>query len=83
MSSPSPWEGLKSQFYLGREELVNEAQSKPESGVDITEAPRLQCHSIPKPLGWYSREAVDRNSAILEAYASGGYSMREIVDFLD
>ncbi|NKB77711.1 MAG: addiction module toxin RelE [Gammaproteobacteria bacterium] len=77
----SPWGGMKNQIYLGSEEFVDCVQSKIELGVHIDEVPRLQRRPVPKSLVWYSNEAADRNDAILNAYASGGYSMREIGAF--
>lgn len=77
-NQPKPWEELKSQIYLGDENFVDEMQCKilPES--DLSEIPSSQKRQLAKPLSYYDKRYVDRDTAILKAYESGGYSMKDI-----
>ncbi len=36
-----------------------------------------------KSIEHYAKKAIDRNSAIVEAYKSGGYSMKEIGQYFE
>ena len=47
---------------------------------DLSEIPRAQRRGIVKPLSEYAENYI-RNEAIANAYASGGYSMKEIGDY--
>jgi REP element-mobilizing transposase RayT len=76
---PSPWEQLTNQVFLGSEHFVSELQARLEAGKDLSEIPVRQRRAPPKPLEVYAAR-YDRNAAIAEAYASGGYSMKEIGD---
>jgi hypothetical protein len=75
---PSPWEGLKNQIYLGSEEFVEKTKSHLEPDKDLSEIPSAQRRKRPKPLVAYAKEHRDRDTAVAKAYASGGYSMKEI-----
>ncbi len=75
---PSPWEGLKNQVYLGNERFVEKMQAKLNVDVDLSEVPLAQKRSVAKPLDYYTNRYKDRNRAILEAYSSGAYSMKQI-----
>lgn len=77
-NQPSPWEGLKNQVFLGSEEFVEKTRSRLESDMDLSEIPSAQRRKRPKSLVAYAKEHHDRDTAIAEAYASGGYSMKEI-----
>nr|WP_245688229.1 helix-turn-helix domain-containing protein [Thiohalomonas denitrificans] len=44
----------------------------------MSEIPQKQCRAPPKSLRHYARKFPDRGSAIAAAYASGGYSLKEI-----
>ncbi len=48
---------------------------------DLTEVPRAQRRPKPKPLFEYARAYRDRDEAIAAAYASGGYTLKEIGAF--
>jgi len=45
---------------------------------DLSEIPTSQRKEKAKELQWYDQQATSRNDAIKRAYASGGYSMKEI-----
>ncbi len=75
---PSPWEQLKNQVYLGNEHFVKQMQNKLNVKTDLSEIPIAQKRSVAKPLEYYIARYKDRDKAILEAYSSGAYSMKEI-----
>jgi hypothetical protein len=77
-NQPSPWDELKNQIYLGDEQFVEELQQHVETDKDLSEVPLAQRRKLPKKLHEYERESASRNEAIAMAYASGGYSMKEI-----
>lgn len=79
-NQPSPWEQLKNQVYLGAEAFVEQMQAQLEAGKDLREVPLKQRRALPKPLHHYAAQSEDRDAAIVAAYASGGYSMKEIGD---
>jgi putative transposase len=79
-NQPSPWEKLRNQVYLGSEAFVEKLQSRLDAGMDLREIPIQQRRPPPKPLHSYSTNGQNRNAAIAAAYASGGYSMKEIGD---
>ena len=78
---PSPWEQLKNQIYLGSDQFVSAMQEKIESDQELSEIPLSQRRPMPKPLDWYEKSCTTRNDAVESAYASGGYSMKEIGDY--
>ena len=79
-SQPAPWVRLKNQIYLGSESFVETMQSKIRPDTPLGEIPRSQTRPLPKPLAQISREFA-RDEAIAQAYASGGYGLKEIGDY--
>jgi putative transposase len=77
-NQPKPWDHLVNQIYLGSEAFVAQAQEMLEQDRDLSEVPARQKRPVPKRLEEYGRQARDRNHAILLAYQSGGYSMKEL-----
>ncbi|WP_185906556.1 REP-associated tyrosine transposase [Teredinibacter haidensis] len=75
---PSLWGTLKNQVYLGDEEFVEQMQQLIDGSKELSEIPSSQRRAAPKPLAWNEAAEADRNTAISQAYASGGYSMKEI-----
>lgn len=75
---PSPWHDLKQQLYLGDDTFVESMQSKVKADASLDDVPSLQRRAPPVPLGQYQDRHGSRNEAIIAAYASGGYSMKEI-----
>jgi putative transposase len=80
-NQPSPWESLRNQVFLGSEAYVKQLQSSIETGKDLSEIPKSQKRSMPKPLMHYEKQATTRDEAIVLSYASGGYSMKQIGDY--
>jgi hypothetical protein len=75
---PSPWAELKHQSHLGSEAFVERVQAKIPDDDDRSEIPRHQRRPLAKPLADYAERYPDRDEATFEAYASGGYRLREI-----
>ncbi len=65
-------------MYLGNERFVEKMQAKLNVDVDLSEVPLAQKRSVAKSLDYYTNRYKDRNRAILEAYSSGAYSMKQI-----
>lgn len=78
---PSPWEQLKNQIFLGDEKFVQSMQNHIEMDKGLSEIPLSQRRPIPKPLSYYAEKHNIRNDAIVFAYASGGYSLKELGDY--
>jgi len=74
----SPWAKLKNQIYLGTDGFVEKMQRKVESAQDLSEVPAAQRRQLAKPLEHYTKKHPDRDEAIRQAYATGGYGMKEI-----
>ena len=77
---PGPWEKLKNQIFLGPDEFVASLQRGLDVDASHREIPAVQRRPPPKPLAEIA-EAHGRDDAIFEAYASGGYSLKEIGDY--
>ena len=78
---PSPWDHLRNQVFLGSESFVRKMLRKVPQGRDLSEVPQAKARPRPKTLEHYAKRNPERDQAIAAAYASGGYSMREIGDF--
>lgn len=77
-NQPSPWESLRNQIFLGDEQFVEEMQKLLDEDRDLSEVPSVQRRSGARPLAYYAGKHRDRDEAIAEAYASGGYGLKEI-----
>lgn len=80
-NQPSPWEHLKNQIFLGTDKFVENMQNKISPETQLSEIPAAQKRKPPKPLNFYDKKYQDRNTAIANAYRSGGYSMEEVGDY--
>lgn len=74
----SPWQELKNQVYLGSDRFVSDMQERIDAPDQLTEIPSSQRRAVPKPLEYYTGKALNRDSAIVAAYASGGYTLKEV-----
>lgn len=79
-NQPGPWEQLKNQIFLGDDAFVERMQAELDTAKDLREIPAGQRRPLAKPLRLYSETQRTRDDAIVAAYASGGYSMKEIGD---
>lgn len=76
------WQQLKQQVYLGSDEFVSQHLPTRDLEVgDMQEVPAKQRRSKPLPLEEYERVEADRNSAIVAAFMSGGYTQKQIGDY--
>ena len=78
---PSPWEFLQKQIYLGTEQFVVNMQAMVDGEKELSEIPSSQRRPTPKSLAEYESLSNDRNTAIIRAYESGGYTLKEIGDY--
>lgn len=77
---PSLWSELKGQVFLGTEPFIERMQSLTDK-TSISEIPRVQRRPLAKPLAHYRDTHPDRAVAMAQAYATGDYTMQEIVDY--
>ena len=76
---PAVWEQLKNQSYLGSDAFVQKTQARLEAqGADLSEIPLPQRRQSARSLTHYEQQASSRDEAIEQAYASGGYGLKEI-----
>jgi len=80
-NQPSPWEFLQNQVFLGSEKFVDGLRKKIEEDRDLSEIPRSQRREKPRSLAHYAKSAGSRDESIVAAYASGGYSMKQIGEY--
>lgn len=79
---PDPWEQLRNQVFLGSEAFVDRMQARiRELDGDLSEIPATQRRGRVESLEYYRERYASRDEAIAVAYASGGYSMKEIGSF--
>lgn len=80
---PSVWEQLKGQLYLGDATFVEVMGKKIAARVLAdAEIPRLQRRAAAPPLASFVTMP-QRDSAIVQAYATGRYSMKQIAQAFD
>ena len=82
-NQPSIWERLRNQIFIGNEDYIERMQRKIEKGIDVSEMPSSQRRPIPKSIEYYVKKYIDRDNAIIAAYKSGGYSMKEIALYFE
>lgn len=80
LNQPSPWESLTNQIYLGSDAFVDEVQCKIEPHQSLEGIPKLQQSQPKKPLSDYAQR-YDKKIAIIRAYQSGHFTMKELGDF--
>lgn len=78
---PPIWGNLQNQIFLGSEKFIKNIQKKITKKETLSEVPRLQRRVVPKPLEYYDNTYHDQKKAILNAYLSGGYTLKEIGDY--
>lgn len=74
----SPWERLQRQVFLGSDQFIEKLQLLIDGDKELSEVPSSQRSPKPKTIEFYETSCQDRNSAITEAYRSGGYTLKEI-----
>ncbi len=73
------WDDLQHQIFLGDDEFVEKHQLLQEQlAGDLSEIPFTQRSVTPLSLKNYELHSTTRNEAIIKAYQSGGYTLKEI-----
>lgn len=75
---PSPWEELANQVFLGSEQFISDVRKHIPEDKDLSEIPSSQKRPLAKPLSYYSETMKNRDEAIVSAFKSGAYSMKQI-----
>jgi hypothetical protein len=75
---PSLWTDLRQQIYLGNDEFVLRMQLQLDKRSDLSEIPRAQHRPKAQSLNYYASKNKDRKKSMMEAYATGDYTMKEI-----
>ena len=78
----SPWDDLKGQVFLGSDQFFEHMLEHLDEPDRLSEVPAAQRRPEPLLLEAYFKKMDDRDTAIAEAYASGGYTLKEIGDYL-
>ncbi|MFN2360588.1 MAG: transposase, partial [Marinobacter sp.] len=78
----SPWDDLKGQVFLGSDQFFEHMLEHLDEPERLSEVPAVQRRPEPLPLEAYFEKTDNRDAAIAEAYASGGYTLKEIGDYL-
>src|SRR3989338_2235197 len=81
IKADSPWANLKGQVFLGDEQFVNRMQAHIQTGKDDVQIPLAQRRPKPPPFPEIESRSPDRDTAIIAAYATGGYSYQQIADY--
>jgi len=66
---------------LGDDKFVESMQSQIENEKELSEIPASQRRAVPKELSYYAKKHKVRNEAIISAYESRGYSLKEVGDY--
>jgi len=77
-NQPTPWDVLTNQVFLGSEKFIADVRKHIPEDKDLSEIPSSQKRPLVKPLGYFSDNIADRDDAIITAFESGGYSMKQI-----
>lgn len=73
------WDDLQHQVFLGDDAFVEKHQLMHELlEGDVSEIPFKQRSAVPLSLDEYQQQSATRNEAIIKAYKSGGYTMKQI-----
>lgn len=83
MSRASVWADVKHQVYLGDDRFVEQVLSRIDTSKDLSEIPSAQIRPRASHLYVYLSQEKSRNRAIVRAYESGGYTLKEIADYFD
>lgn len=71
---------VKHQMFLGSDEFITDLQETYLVGKDLSEAPREQRQIHTKTLDYYEGKYPDRKEAMIQAYLSGQFTLREVGD---
>jgi REP element-mobilizing transposase RayT len=77
----APWEQLENQVFLGSDSFVESMRRTLPQNRDLREVAQAKRRPTAKTLPEYAHDHPQRNDAIVAAYRSGGYTLRDIGDF--
>jgi len=77
----TPWGQVKQQPFLGPHVFVESVRRRLPAGSDRHEVPQARARPVQQHLADFARQCDDRNTATAGADASGGYTLKEIVDY--
>ena len=80
-NQPSIWGELRNQIYIGSDNYIKHIQTKMAQNADVSEIPSSQRRPLPPSIESFEKQCNDRDQAILAAYQSGGYSMKELANY--
>ena len=79
IKAPSPWADLTGQIFLGNERFVTKMQARIDKNQrQDVQIPKAHRRAPAPALAQIEKRALDRDSAIVQAHASGAYSYQQI-----
>ena len=75
---PSLWQSLQNQVYPGSEAFIDKIQQHIDLHRELDEIPSSQRRPVARPLEEYQNSYKDRNTTIVAACQSGGYTLKDI-----
>jgi len=83
MGLPSIWNNLKNQVFLGTDKFINKHQKIIKKRDSLDEVPCLQKRKAPRSFDYYDNRYKNPKLAILNAYLSGGYTLKELGTYFE
>ncbi len=68
---------------MGDDKFVESMRGRIKKEQDLSEVPASQHRPVAKELSYYANKYPSRNDAIVAAYASNGYTLKEIGDYFN
>ena len=78
---PSIWSDLKNQIFLASDSFINKKQTLINKKQTLNEVPKLQKRKLPRPIEYYDNKYKDIQKAIVNAYLSGSFTLKEIGEY--
>ena len=78
----NPWKNISNKVFLGSDDFVKEHLEllKLQEG-NLSKVPKKQRRARALPLEQYEKQSNNRDDAIRAAYATGGYTLKDIGDY--
>ena len=78
----SIWAHLHQQVFLGSYGFITRMQKRITAHQDLSEVPQAQRRAPPQSLARYAKHTGTASEAMAHAFASGGYTLKEIADYV-
>lgn len=78
VNKKSPMSEVVNQAFLGSSEFIERGLKAIDTSIDLSEIPRAQKSGPAKSISCYKELYKVRNEAIVQAYASGAYTMKQV-----